>query len=104
MKSDIIYFIFWDGSINVILYRFVDRQPIFVFDNALIQEPYRLACDKIMKLAWSRWEEEGDVVDDISFVIVSGFQVVSWNDLRYTGIHLLSYIFEFMYFSFEDFD
>lgn len=29
-----------------------------------------LACDKIMKLAWSRWEEEGDVVDDISFVIV----------------------------------
>jgi hypothetical protein len=23
-----------------------------------------------MKLAWSRWEEEGDVVDDISFVIV----------------------------------
>jgi serine/threonine protein phosphatase PrpC len=49
---------------------FVSNEEVAAIVNEYGRVGATLACDKIMKLAWSRWEEEGDVVDDITFMIV----------------------------------
>jgi serine/threonine protein phosphatase PrpC len=62
------YDFFCCGSDGV--WDFVSNEEVAAIVNEHGRIGATIACDKIMKLAWSRWEEEGDVVDDISFVIV----------------------------------